>query len=148
MRVGLVLATLLLLVAPAARAGGDVPFLESPQPVVEAMLKLADVQAGDTVYDLGSGDGRIVITAAARYGCEAVGLELDVLVEVHEESELDVALQIGADLIGVNNRDLRSFDVDLSVTERLAKRVPRDWSPKPSRSESKKTVRPWQPKTH
>jgi indole-3-glycerol phosphate synthase len=55
----------------------------------------------------------------------AVGLDLDVLVEVHEEAELDAALQIGADLIGVNNRDLRSFQVDLSVTERLAKRVPR-----------------------
>jgi SAM-dependent methyltransferase len=84
-RAGLVVATVLLLAAPAARAGGDVPFLESPQPVVEAMLRLADVQASDTLYDLGSGDGRIVISAAARYGCEAVGLELDAqLVDLSE----------------------------------------------------------------
>jgi indole-3-glycerol phosphate synthase len=47
-----------------------------------------------------------------------------VLVEVHEDHELDIALEIGADLIGVNNRDLRTFEVDLAVSERHADRLP------------------------
>ncbi len=54
-----------------------VPFVPTPQDVVERMLELAEVKKGDTVYDLGSGDGRIVITAAKKYGVRAVGFEID-----------------------------------------------------------------------
>ena len=55
----------------------DIFFLGTPQPVVDAMLELADVKPGDVLYDLGSGDGRIPITAAKRYGIRAVGIEID-----------------------------------------------------------------------
>ena len=53
------------------------PFVPTPLEVVERMLELGDVKSGDTVYDLGSGDGRVVITAAQRFGAKAVGIELD-----------------------------------------------------------------------
>jgi indole-3-glycerol phosphate synthase len=55
---------------------------------------------------------------------QARSLALDVLVEVNDESELEIALGVGARLIGVNNRDLRTFDVDLGTTERLARAMP------------------------
>ncbi len=55
----------------------DVPFVPTPQVVVDEMLRQAGVGPQDVVYDLGSGDGRIVITAARKFGARAVGIELD-----------------------------------------------------------------------
>ena len=55
----------------------DAPYVSTPQPVVEAMLRLAAVRRGDLVYDLGCGDGRIVITAARDFGARGVGIDID-----------------------------------------------------------------------
>jgi len=55
----------------------DVPYVPTPQAAVDAMLDVAQVKATDVVYDLGSGDGRIVITAAKKYGARGVGVEID-----------------------------------------------------------------------
>jgi len=63
----------------SAQKSPDVHFAATPQPVADAMLKLAGVGPGDLVYDLGSGDGRIVILAAQKYGARGVGIEI-----VHE----------------------------------------------------------------
>ena len=57
--------------------GQDVGYEPTPMPVVRALLELADVGAQDLVYDLGSGDGRIPITAAREFGARAVGIEID-----------------------------------------------------------------------
>ncbi len=55
----------------------DVEYEPSPQNVVERMLKLANVHKGDVVYDLGCGDGRIVITAAKQFGATGVGIDIN-----------------------------------------------------------------------
>jgi SAM-dependent methyltransferase len=66
---------------PRVIAGADfpeeIPFVPTPIEVVDKMLELAEVNKGDVVYDLGSGDGRIVIRAAQKYGARAVGIEMD-----------------------------------------------------------------------
>ena len=56
---------------------GEVPFVPTPPDVIDRMLELARVKSGDVIYDLGSGDGRIVIQAAKRYGVKGVGIEID-----------------------------------------------------------------------
>lgn len=61
--------------APARQL--DVPFEPSPQYVVDRMLEVAKVSQDDLLYDLGSGDGRIVITAAKKFGARGVGIDLD-----------------------------------------------------------------------
>jgi ribosomal protein L11 methylase PrmA len=53
------------------------PYIPTPQDVVDRMLVLAEVTSKDTVYDLGSGDGRVVITAAKKYGAHGVGIDID-----------------------------------------------------------------------
>jgi precorrin-6B methylase 2 len=55
----------------------DVIYVPTPPEVVEAMLKVANVKSGDVVYDLGCGDGRIVVTAAQKYGARGVGIDID-----------------------------------------------------------------------
>jgi len=55
----------------------DVPFVPTTEEAVQAMLKLANVKSTDVVYDLGCGDGRIVVAAAKTYGARAVGIDID-----------------------------------------------------------------------
>lgn len=61
------------------------PFLETPMSVVEKMIEMAELDKDDVLYDIGSGDGRIVIAAAKRYGARGVGIELDL--QLIKESE-------------------------------------------------------------
>ncbi|HEY2989906.1 MAG TPA: class I SAM-dependent methyltransferase [Candidatus Binatia bacterium] len=61
----------------AAWPPDEVPFVPTPVEVVDRMLEMAAVKKGDVVYDLGSGDGRILIRAAKKYGARGVGIELD-----------------------------------------------------------------------
>jgi SAM-dependent methyltransferase len=62
--------------AARAQPNLDVPYVPTPEPVVEAMIEMAGVKAGDVVYDLGCGDGRVVI-AAAKKGARGVGIDLN-----------------------------------------------------------------------
>ncbi len=55
----------------------EIPFVPTPIEVIDRMLELAEVKKGDVIYDLGSGDGRIAIRAAKKYGVRAVGIEMD-----------------------------------------------------------------------
>lgn len=63
--------------AAAQERKPDVIYVPTPEEVVEAMLKLAKVGKDDVVYDLGCGDGRIVITAAKKYGARGIGVDID-----------------------------------------------------------------------
>ena len=77
---GGVLTTLLISGVPLAAQDSErrVPYVPTPNEVVDEMLKLAAVKASDVVYDLGCGDGRIVITAVQKYGAaRAVGVDID-----------------------------------------------------------------------
>jgi SAM-dependent methyltransferase len=68
------------LAIPAAaqyEESGDVPYVPTPPEVVEGMLKLAGVKSTDVVYDLGCGDGRIVVMAAEKFGARGVGIDIN-----------------------------------------------------------------------
>src|SRR5512141_2227589 len=74
-------ASLLLGTSAEARSENapplDVPYVPTPMPVVDAMLDMARVKTEDALYDLGCGDGRIVVRAASRFGCKGVGVDLN-----------------------------------------------------------------------
>ncbi len=73
------LLTVALCLASHAQNGGRTlaPYYPTPETIVEKMLQLAELKAGEKMYDLGSGDGRIVIMAAQKFHAEAVGVEID-----------------------------------------------------------------------
>lgn len=88
----------------------DVPYVPTPQPVVDRMLEMASVDANDVVYDLGSGDGRIVIRAAEEYGSRGVGIEIDPKrVEEARRNAREAGVQ---DLVEFRQGDL--FEADIS----------------------------------
>ncbi len=86
------------------------PYVVSPQEIVDRMLELADLKAGETLYDLGSGDGRILITAVVRFKAKAVGVEIsDSLVDSTNARIRRLGLDNDAQVIHGN-----FLDVDLS----------------------------------
>ncbi|MCS7160351.1 MAG: methyltransferase domain-containing protein [Gemmatales bacterium] len=109
--VGLTLGLALLLsCASGQERRPDVIFVPTPQPVVERMLELAKVTKADVVYDLGCGDGRIVVTAAKKYGCKAVGFDID---PVRVKESLENVRKNGVeDLVKIEQKDI--FTLDLS----------------------------------
>ncbi|MGB7951624.1 MAG: class I SAM-dependent methyltransferase [Candidatus Binatia bacterium] len=85
------------------------PFVPTPQEVVDRMLELAQVSKGDILYDLGSGDGRIVITAARRYGVKAIGFEIDAALVKHSQRAI---MEAGLEnLAEIRDQDIRNVDL-------------------------------------
>lgn len=87
----------------------DVPYVPTPQEVVAGMLKLAKVTKDDVVYDLGSGDGRIAITAAREYGARAVGIDIDPQ-RIREANENAKAAGV-TDRVSFREQDLFTADI-------------------------------------
>ncbi|MST01128.1 MAG: SAM-dependent methyltransferase [Pedosphaera sp.] len=84
-----------------------------PQPTVDALLKLPELRADDVLYDLGSGDGRVLITAAPRYGVKAVGSEIDsALITASRESAKKLGV---AHLVTVREEDSSQTDLSKST---------------------------------
>ena len=107
-----------LLAAPAfipavAQDFGDTPYVPTPQNVVDTMLEIAKIRPGDYVIDLGSGDGRMIITAAKRYGARGFGVDLDRrLVRLSNENARKAGV---ANRVVFHQRDLHATDVSAAT---------------------------------
>lgn len=88
----------------------DVPYVPTPGPVVERMLEIAQVNRNDVVYDLGSGDGGLVIAAAQKYGARGVGIDIDP--RRIQEANANAKATGVTDLVKFRQQDL--FKTDLS----------------------------------
>jgi indole-3-glycerol phosphate synthase len=105
----------------SARAASDLPLLRKDFVVDEYQLVEAAAHGADAV---------LLIVAAleeddlAWLHAESQALDLDTVVEVHNEDDLETALRLDVDVIGINNRDLRDFEVDIATTDRLITDVP------------------------
>lgn len=138
------LAALVLLFSIAAVAQQDtaqrtpdVFYVPTPQEVVDAMLQLARVTPNDVVYDLGSGDGRIPITAAQKYGARGVGIDIDPvrIQEARENAKLanvtDKVTFLNQDLFESNISDATVVTLYLlpSLNEKLMPKLKKELKP-------------------
>jgi SAM-dependent methyltransferase len=115
----------------------DVIFVPTPPDVVDAMLKLAKVTPNDVVYDLGSGDGRILIAAAKNYGARGVGIDIDP--ERVREATANARSNGVADRVTFRQEDLFTADISPatvvmiylspSVNSRLASKLMKELKP-------------------
>ena len=95
--------------APAVVKEPDVIFVPTPQEVVDKMLEMAEVKKDDVVYALGCGDGRIVVTAAKKYGVKAVGFDVDP--ERIQESHENVKSNKVEKLVTIKQEDIFTLDL-------------------------------------
>jgi SAM-dependent methyltransferase len=95
--------------APAATKEPDVIYVPTPQPAVDRMLEMAGIQSGDVLYDLGCGDGRIVVTAAKRFGIKAVGYDIDP--QRIKESKENVQTNGVEHLVKIEQADIFTLDL-------------------------------------
>jgi len=115
----------------------DVVYVPTPQAVVDAMLEVAGVKNTDIVYDLGSGDGRMVITAAKKYGARGVGIEIDPgLVKQATANAVAAGVAdrvrfVTQNLFDANIRDANVVTLYLlqSINERLRPKLVRELKP-------------------
>jgi len=98
--------------AQAGLRSPDVIFVPTPQTVVDAMLKMANVTKDDVVYDLGCGDGRIVITAARQFGARGVGIDIDPQ-RIRESNENATKAGV-TDRVRFSNSDIFADSTNLS----------------------------------
>ena len=140
---GLSIVLLVFITSPAIAQSGqpkhelDVPYVPTTEAAVKAMLKLADVKRTDIVYDLGCGDGRIVIAAAKEYGAHGVGIDINP--QRVQEAKENAAKAGVTNLVRFEEKDL--FDADIheatvvtlfllnSVNERLRPKLLKDLRP-------------------
>jgi len=130
-------AAIALAAQSSAPVKTDVVYVPTPQVVVDAMLQLAGVKADDVVYDLGSGDGRIPITAAKQFGARGVGIEIDPDL-VRRATENAAAAGV-ADRVRFINQNLFTADLSeasvvtlyllQSINERLRPKLVRELKP-------------------
>ena len=110
------------------------PFVPSPSVVVEYMLKLAELKAGEVVFDMGSGDGRTVITAAKTFGARGVGIELredlakKALGNIYENRLDDRVTIINDDMFNVSltSADVVYLYLTSSANEKIRPKLERD----------------------
>jgi len=110
------------------------PFVPSPQSVVEYMLKLVDLKAGEVLFDMGSGDGRTVIMAAKTFGARGVGIELredlakKAMSQIHENGIDDRVTIMNTDMFTVNltSADVVYLYLTTSANEKIKSKLESD----------------------